>query len=128
MASEADLDADIKALSILSEHPELYGEFAQLGSVNSLIGLLSHENTDIVIDTIQIISELTDDDVEANEEQWNTLVDAMVGADTSREALADSPKLDADVLELLSQNFARLDESNESDRNGIYHSLSRLSQ
>jgi len=29
--SEADLDADIKALSILAEHAELYGEFAKLG-------------------------------------------------------------------------------------------------
>lgn len=34
-------------------------------------------------------------------------------------------KLEADVLELLVQNFARLDESNESDRNGAYHSLSK---
>lgn len=78
MGSEADLDADIKALSILSEHPELYEEFAKLGCVDSLVSLLSHENTDIAIDTVEIISELTDEDVEAQQDQWNSLVDRMV--------------------------------------------------
>ncbi|RFU35556.1 hypothetical protein B7463_g751, partial [Scytalidium lignicola] len=111
MGSEADLDADIKALSILSEHPELYVEFAKLGSVSSLVGLLAHENTDIAIGAMEIISELTDDDVAAEEDQWSALVDAMV---------------EADLLDLLVSNFGRLDESNESDRSGVYHALSVL--
>ena len=111
MASEADLDADIKALSILAEHPELYGEFAKLGCVGSLVGLLAHENADIAIDAIEIISELTDEDVEAEQEQWDELVDAMI---------------ETDLLDLLISNFGRFDESNESDRSGIYHALSVL--
>lgn len=111
MTSEADLDADIKALSILAEHPELYGEFAKLGCVGSLVGLLAHENADIAIDAIEIISELTDEDVEAEQEQWNELVDAMIGTD---------------LLDLLISNFSRFNESNESDRNGVYHALSVL--
>lgn len=78
MGSEADLDADIKALSILSDHPDLYGDFAKLGCAASLVSLLSHENTDIAIDAIEIINELTDEDVEADQEQWDILVDAMV--------------------------------------------------
>jgi len=78
MSSEADLDANVKALSILSEHPELYEEFAKLGCVASLVSLLSHENTDIAIDAIEIINELTDEDVEAEQAQWDTLVDALV--------------------------------------------------
>ena len=78
MSSEADLDADIKALSILAEHPDLYGEFAKLGCVSSLVSLLSHENTDVAIDAIEIINELTDEDVEAQQQQWDVLVDAMV--------------------------------------------------
>ena len=84
MGSEADLDAEIKALSILSEHPELYEEFVNLGCTASLVSLLSHENTDIAIDAIEIISELTDEDVEAEEAQWDALVNAMVGNDTDR--------------------------------------------
>ena len=78
MSSEADLDADVKALSILSEHPNLYEEFSKLGCVASLVSLLSHENTDIAIDAIEIINELTDEDVEAEQAQWDVLVDALV--------------------------------------------------
>ncbi|OAX78877.1 hypothetical protein ACJ72_06806, partial [Emergomyces africanus] len=106
MASEADLDADIKSLSILSEHPDLYAEFASLGCVGSLVSLLSHENTDIAIDAIEILGELTDEDVEAEQEEWDVLVTAMV---------------DADVIALLGQNLARLDEGNDADRSGVYH-------
>ncbi|KAE8452749.1 hypothetical protein EG329_013021 [Mollisiaceae sp. DMI_Dod_QoI] len=111
MGSEADLDADVKALSILAEHPELYGEFAQLGSVGSLVGLLAHENTDIAIDAIEILAELTDEDVEAEQEQWTGIVDAMV---------------EADLLDLLASNFKRFDEGNESDRSGVYYALTVL--
>ncbi|OJD25853.1 hypothetical protein ACJ73_02775 [Blastomyces percursus] len=111
MASEADLDADIKSLSILSEHPNLYEEFASLGCVGSLVSLLSHENTDIAIDAIEILGELTDEDVEAEQEEWDVLVAAMV---------------DADVIALLSQNLARLDEGNDADRAGVYHVMSVL--
>ena len=109
MGSEADLDADIKALSILAEHPELFGEFARLGCVASLVGLLAHENTDVAIDVVEIVIELTDEDVEAEVEQWNGLVDAMV---------------EADLLGLLVSNLGRLDEGREADRSGVYHSLS----
>ncbi|RBR07357.1 uncharacterized protein FIESC28_10700 [Fusarium coffeatum] len=108
ISSEADLDADIKGLSLLSEHPELYTEFVKTGCVASLVSLLAHENTDIAIDAIEIMGELTDEDVSAEEEQWNGLVDAM---------------MDADLLGLLVSNFSRLNEDDESDRNGIYHAL-----
>ncbi|KAF5026377.1 hypothetical protein F66182_1505 [Fusarium sp. NRRL 66182] len=108
IASEADLDADIKGLSLLSEHPELYPEFVKTGCVASLVSLLAHENTDIAIDAIEIMGELTDEDVAAEDEQWNGLVDAM---------------MDADLLGLLVSNFSRLNEDDESDLNGIYHAL-----
>lgn len=111
MESEADLDADVKSLSILSEHPELYSEFAKLGCVKSLVCLLAHENTDIAIDAIEIISELIDEDVEADPSQWTTIVDSM---------------LEADILDHITSNFSRLDESIESDRAGVYHALSVL--
>ncbi|KAL2824792.1 Catenin-beta-like protein [Aspergillus cavernicola] len=111
MASEADLDTEIKSLSILSEHPELYHEFAKLGCVGSLISLMSHENADIAIGAIQIIGELTDEDVEAEQEQWDVLVNAM---------------LDVDLIELLAQNLSRLDESSDADRIGVYFILSLL--
>ncbi|KAK3305239.1 Catenin-beta-like protein [Chaetomium strumarium] len=106
--SEADLDAAIKTLSILSEHPSLYPDFARLGCVGSLVSLLAHENTDIAIDAVEIVDELTDEDVAASEEQWSALVDAL---------------LEADLLGLLVSNFHRLDESQEADREGVYRGL-----
>lgn len=111
ITSEADLDADIKSLSILAEYPELYAEFVRLGCTDSLVGLLTHENTDIAIDAIEIIGELTDEDVAAEDAQWNELVDAL---------------LNADLLALLLSNLSRLNEDNESDRNGVYYSLGIL--
>ncbi|KAK5165408.1 uncharacterized protein LTR77_008937 [Saxophila tyrrhenica] len=111
MASEADLDAEVKSWSLLSEHPELYMEFAESESLALLVGLLAHENTDIAIGAIEIISELLDEDVQAEQDQWDALVAAL---------------LDADLLELLLSNLARLDEANESDRSGVYHSLAVL--
>jgi beta-catenin-like protein 1 len=108
IASEAELDTEIKALSILSEHPELYPEFARLGCVGSLVGLLAHENTDIAIDAVEIIDELTDEDVSVEEAQWDALVDAL---------------LEADLLSLLVSNLERLDETQETDRGGVYHAL-----
>ena len=108
MSSEADLDAEIKTLSVLSEHPELYAEFVHLHCEQSLVSLLSHENTDIAIDAVEIINELIDEDGGAEPEQWSTLVDAM---------------LEADYIDLLYQNLGRLDESSEADRVGVYHIL-----
>lgn len=109
MASEADLDAEVKNWSLLSEHPDLYPEFAMSDSVPSLVGLLAHENTDIAIGAIEIISELLDEDVEAEQEQWDALTAAL---------------LDADLMDLIMSNLARLDENEETDRSGLYHSLS----
>ncbi|KAJ5632130.1 hypothetical protein N7490_008469 [Penicillium lividum] len=111
MASEADLDTEIKGLSILSEHSELYEEFSKLGCISSLISLLSHENADIAIDVIQIIGELTDEDVEAEQEQWDSLVNGM---------------MDADLIELMTSNLTRLDECVETDRAGVYYILNVL--
>lgn len=90
MESEADLDEEIKSLLTLTEAPHMYHEFVNLGSVASLMSLLSHENTDIAIDTIDLINELTDEDVGvgSSEEELErseqvqtcikTFVDAMV--------------------------------------------------
>ncbi|RPA80637.1 DUF1716-domain-containing protein [Ascobolus immersus RN42] len=109
MDSEADLDTAIRSLSILSEHPELFPEFAKLGTLGSLVGLLAHENTDIAIEVVEVLSELTDDEVDVEPEQWNALVKGMT---------------DAQLFEMMTSNLERLNESNESDKNGVYHTLS----
>ncbi|KAF7332093.1 DUF1716 domain-containing protein [Mycena kentingensis (nom. inval.)] len=115
--SEADLDSAIKGLLPLAQAPVLaYPEL--LKSIPLLIGLLSHENADIVIDVVEVIHELTDEDVgnegmevdedeERNPEQaLKTLVDGLV---------------ENSILELLVDNLSRLNEGEESDRVGVFH-------
>ncbi|OAK97789.1 DUF1716-domain-containing protein [Phaeosphaeriaceae sp. SRC1lsM3a] len=109
MESEGDLDESIKSLSTLSEHAELYEEFAKNTAAAKLVELLAHENTDIAIAAIEMISELTDEDVAGEQEQWDALVTAF---------------LEADLLSLLISNFSRFDETDSADATGVYHSLS----
>ncbi|KAL5117298.1 hypothetical protein ACEQ8H_004857 [Pleosporales sp. CAS-2024a] len=109
MDSEGDLDESIKSLSTISEHVELYEEFAKNTAATKLVELLAHENTDIAIAAIEMISELTDEDVSGEQEQWDALVAAF---------------LEADLLSLLISNFSRFDESDSADASGVYHSLS----
>jgi len=118
--SEADLDLALKALLPLSQAPIIaYPELIKSGAVERLIGLLSHENADIVIDVVEVINELTDEDVgnegeEEDEEEGNreealkTLIEGL---------LANS------ILELLVDNLKRLNETEESDRQGVFHIL-----
>ncbi|KAG6902221.1 hypothetical protein C0995_002853 [Termitomyces sp. Mi166 len=119
--SEADLDAAIKALLPLAQAPVLaYHELVRSGSVALLVGLLAHENADIVIDVVELIHELTDEDV-GNEDDDND--DAS--GETAEEALKVLIEglLENSILELLVDNLSRLKESEESDRQGVFHVL-----
>jgi beta-catenin-like protein 1 len=90
MESEADLDEEIKKLLTLTQAPLHYRELVNLNSIPSLLSLLSHENTDIALDTIELIKELTDEDVgtgvdvedddeaDAIQESIELLVEALV--------------------------------------------------
>jgi beta-catenin-like protein 1 len=108
MDSEADLDAAVRGWAVLAEHPSLWGEFVRVGSAGSLVSLLAHENADVAVAVVQVLGELTGEDVEASGEQWDGLVDGL---------------LEADLLGLLVGTFGRLDEADEADREGVYHAL-----
>ncbi|CAO3683939.1 unnamed protein product [Umbelopsis vinacea] len=120
MESEADLDEEIKKLLTLTQAPLHYRELVNLNSIPSLLSLLSHENTDIALDTIELIKELTDEDV-------GTGVD--VEDDDEADAIQESIELLVEALvenqlpELLVQNLQRLDENEAADREGIFNIL-----
>lgn len=81
--SEADLDAAIKALMQLSQFPALaYPELVKSETISLLIGLLSHENMDIVIDVVELVHELTDEDVGGEEDD-----DAEEGEENKRDVV-----------------------------------------
>ncbi|CEG80476.1 hypothetical protein RMATCC62417_14809 [Rhizopus microsporus] len=118
MESEADLDEEIKNLLALTEAPELYTELIQLGTVTSLLSLLSHDNTDIAIDTIDVINELIDEDVGTTEDQ----LERSEHVQNAIKALVEA-MLENEMLQLLVQNLNRLDEKEEADRQGVFKVL-----
>ncbi|KAI7903181.1 Catenin-beta-like protein [Cokeromyces recurvatus] len=119
MESEADLDEEIKNLLTLTEAPHMYPELIKLGTVNSLMSLLSHENTDIAIDTIDLINELIDEDVGTTEED----LERSDQVQKSIKAFVDA-MLEGELLQLLVQNLGRMNEEEESDRQGVFKILS----
>jgi hypothetical protein len=60
MDSEADLDAEIHSMRQLAAAPEHYTLLSP--HAQSLVALLTHENTDIVISALELIQELVDED------------------------------------------------------------------
>lgn len=60
-----------------------YPEIIRTGTVERLIGLLSHENMDIAIDVVEVINEFTDEDAgndaedEEEEEEQGSREDAL---------------------------------------------------
>ncbi|CAI2164326.1 3851_t:CDS:10 [Funneliformis geosporum] len=110
MESETDLDQEIKHLLTLTEVPDLYSQVVELGAAASIVSLLSHENTDITIDAIELLNELTDEDVvaENDENAMKIFIDSL---------------LENQALELLVQNLDRLDEKETTDKQGIFNTL-----
>ncbi|TFY82710.1 hypothetical protein EWM64_g1309 [Hericium alpestre] len=117
--SEADLDSAIKALLPLAQVPTVaYPELVRSNQVAVIVGLLSHENTDIALDIVELIHELTDEDVgmEGEEEVDQDERDAAL------KSLIDA-LLENLILDLLVENMSRFNESEEADREGIFHVL-----
>ncbi|KAI9139486.1 Catenin-beta-like protein [Paraphysoderma sedebokerense] len=113
--SEADLDAAIKELQTLATSPSLYASAVNLGVIPSIMSLLSHENTDIVIDTIELLNELTDEDV-INPEELDDEVEEGI-------KLFMNSLLENQLLDLLVQNLSRLDENQPEDKQGVFNTL-----
>ncbi|KAH6583816.1 hypothetical protein BASA60_001252 [Batrachochytrium salamandrivorans] len=112
--SEADLVEEIKTMTTISSVPELYPAMLDLGAHQSILALVSHENTDISIAAIELIDELTDEDLVVRtsgggEEGMGMLVQALI---------------ESDAFPLLVQNLNRLDESRPDDKQGIFNTLS----
>ncbi|KAF8607556.1 DUF1716-domain-containing protein [Ceratobasidium sp. AG-I] len=123
--SEADLDAAIKALLPLAQVPTVsYPELIKSGATVLLVGLLSHENMDIVIDVVEVIHEFTDEDVGGEDEDEDEDEEGESGGknEEALKALIES-LVTNQTLELLVQNLARMDEKEETDRQGVFHTL-----
>lgn len=110
--SELELHDEIEKLKILAGGPELYPELVNLNTIPSILSLLNHENTDIGLDVVGLLQDLTDEDVlEDNDENAQVLVDSLI---------------ENNVLELLVQNLLRLNESDSDEMAGAYNTLATI--
>lgn len=110
--SELELHEELVRLKSLAGAPELYPELVHQSAIPSIVGLLTHENTDIAVDVVGLIQDLTDEDVvEDSDEAAQVLVDALVENNT---------------LELLVQNLARLDEGDPDESVAVYSTLATI--
>ena len=112
MDSEVDLSEQITRLHVLATAPGLYPMLTRLGVVPSMLGLLTHENTDISIAAVTLLDELLD-------------ADALAEGGDAAEPLLDAV-LECQLLQLLVQNLGRLDEAEEEDAAGVHRTLSIL--
>ncbi|XP_056896711.1 beta-catenin-like protein 1 [Takifugu flavidus] len=109
MESELDLNDIIQEMHVIATIPELYHLLVELHAVQSLLGLLSHENTDVAIAVVDLLQELTDiDTLHESEEGAEVLIDAL---------------LEGQVVALLVQNMERLDETVKEEGDGVHNTL-----
>ncbi|KAG7283488.1 hypothetical protein CRUP_035281 [Coryphaenoides rupestris] len=124
MEAELDLNDIIQEMHVIATMPDLYHLLVELNAVHSLLGLLSHENTDILhlmkscdlnaglhiaIAVVDLLQELTDiDTLQESEEGAEVLIDAL---------------LEGQVVALLVQNMERLDEQVKEEADGVYNTL-----
>lgn len=111
MESEIDLHDELNKLQAVAATPELYPILVSSGSVVSILGLVTHDNTDVSVAAIGLLQELTEPDTVLEFEEAICIVDAI---------------LDNQGLELVVQNLSRLDEANEEDAQGVYNSMAIL--
>ncbi|KAL8171286.1 hypothetical protein V2J09_023090 [Rumex salicifolius] len=110
--SEVELHDELQKLKLLAGGPDLYPELVNLNTIPSILGLLNHDNTDISIDVVSLLQDLTDEDVlEDNDEPARVLVDNLV---------------ENNALELLVQNLFRLNESDPDEAAAIYNTLATI--
>ncbi|KAF9799342.1 hypothetical protein SFRURICE_000850 [Spodoptera frugiperda] len=115
MDSEIDLYEALQELSAVATVPDQYPLLVDLKCINSLLELLSHDNTDVSTKVVHLLqasnsySELTDDDI---------LQESEEGAEALMNALAE-----AEAPSLLLHNLSRLDEQVPDERDAVHDTL-----
>jgi len=108
--SEADLFAAVASFVVLSEHANLYPALVESGAVETLMRLFAHENVDIAISVLEVLVELTGEDVEYEKESdMASFMDAL---------------FKEDAIEVMIGNLERLHEEKDDDQQGVFHTLS----
>ncbi|KAL3280726.1 hypothetical protein HHI36_003962 [Cryptolaemus montrouzieri] len=110
MESEVELHEMLQEMRILATAPDYYPLLVKLQVIPSLLELLSHDNSDIAVATVELLQELSD-------------VDILHESEEGAEALIES-LLEHQIIALLIQNLERLDETVKEEADGVHNTLS----
>ncbi|GAB5365653.1 hypothetical protein AAMO2058_001076400 [Amorphochlora amoebiformis] len=109
------MDSEVKVHTLLQElhgvaaAPELFPDFVRLKAVEPMLTLISHENTDISIEVVDLLKELTEPDMVSEEGQnAEILLDELVKHR---------------MIRLLVANLDRFDETQEEDKQAVHNTL-----
>ena len=109
MESEIELNSEIQKLHVIATAPEFYSTVVEARSLQTLLGLLSHENSDIALAVIDLLQEMTDvDTLTESEEGAEILIDALLGGQ---------------AIGLLVQSLGRLNETVREESEGVHNTL-----
>lgn len=135
--SELQLHAAIQQLHVLSTAPQLYDLLGQLGGADSLVTLLSHDNSDVVVAVIALLQELLDVESDESAEEDDTEEepgengvspeDAAVMASMSRVQRAAArfshQLINQQVVGAIVHALERLDEGDADESAGVHSAL-----
>lgn len=110
MESEMELHDGLQDMKSLATVPDYYPIIVDLNCVPSMLGLLTHDNTDIAVGVLDLIQELTDVD---------TMNESEEGAESLIQTLVDNQ-----VFALMIAAFDRLDESVKEEADGVHNAMS----
>ena len=80
MESELELNDEIQKLHVIATVPEHYQVLIETNAIQTLVGLLSHDNSDVAIGIIDLLQELTDvDTLNESEEEAERLIEGLLG-------------------------------------------------
>jgi beta-catenin-like protein 1 len=79
MESELELNDEIQKLHVVATVPEYYPILIETSAIQTILGLLNHDNSDISIAIIDLLQELTDEEAMVDsEEEMEGLVDTLL--------------------------------------------------
>ena len=96
MESEIELNEELHKLHVISTVPEMYNILIETNILQTLVGLLSHDNTDVAIAVVDLLLQLTDADPEDTDDDDDD-EDNEVGGVMKMEQLIDA-LLDEQVI------------------------------
>lgn len=121
--SEFNLLEALHGLLLFSTAPALtYPILIDLSTPESLGDLLSHENTDVFIAVVELLEEWLDPEALEDEEEDEAEEGAQERKVEAIKALVDG-LVKVGTVELAVGGLDRLNEEDEGERNGVFHTL-----